>query len=1134
MRNPRFWMAVVLATVCLALPAAAQVSLTTLGTPYSQDFNTLANSGTTNNLTITGWYLTETGGGARDNEQYGADNGGSTTGDTYSYGTASTTERALGGLQSGTLIPVFGAAFTNNTGATITSLAIAYTGEQWRLGTSGRTVLDRINFQYSLDATGLANGTWTDVDPLDFVQPFVTGTTGARDGNAVENRTAVSSTVASLSIANGSTFWIRWTDFNASGADDGLSVDDFSLTPSGTEPTPTLSISDVTLNEGNSGTTLFTFQVTLSLGSATFDIATQDNTATEADNDYVSNSGNDIAITAGTPYEFTVTVNGDTTYESAETFFVNLSDAQPGTVVISKSQGVGTITNDDAMPAVEIFQIQGSGAASPYANLVATTTNNVVTGVGPEGFFIQTPQARDDGNPDTSNGIYVYTVGVAGLPTLAAGDLVDVTGKVVEYFNFTEFSGSLVVTKLPGTSPLPLAVELDASLPPTDPTDAWWTIGWERLEGMLVHVASGITTAPNQSFGGTTPDPTAEVFAVASPNRAFREEGIQYPGLAGLPVWDGNPEVFEIDADKLGAVANPDIIPAGSTYTATGAMGFEFSGWELWPTSFEFTPPTLPHAVRARHAGEFTVATYNMLRFGASEANWTVRLPKVAYYIRVVLGAPDVVGVEECMTIGDLTALATQIHTDDPTLTYTPYLIEGNDVGGIDVGYLVRSTVQVDNYYRLGQAETLSVDGSLLWDHPPLFLEARYIANGTPFPFTVVVNHTKMISTVYRDLMKRLEQADSLADKVQAYQVAHPTRPLVVVGDLNAYEFTDGYVDVVGQIAGVAVPADNQYSLPNVTNPPLTKQAFNAPAADRYSYIYGGSAQVLDHALTSSSTDQWVRGFQFGRGNSDVMESFLTDPSNYLHASDHDGAVLYLMSDSNGNGIPDDQEVLTCAAWVSEVGTWGPALAPCGDLTSTATTATYESASVNQVLTDFAYEVQFVATRPKQPTAANTLFVRGAPTPRGASLAWNSGYAFSIAMNGKYSIFRYSAGKPVVVQAWVTPTPQVINGSGLPNTLTVVASGGTLTFSINGTPVKTITGQTLLSGKVGLGMVRSMPTTPAGPNDTFVINTAKVSPGASSVPLRPVSGAQERANEAANRAAMFTRPDPLFAGGAGK
>ena len=124
-----------LALTVLPLPGAeAQggcVSLTTAGSAYTQDFDTLSNvaASITNNLTITGWFLTEAGGGARDNEQYGADTGGSATGDTYSYGTTGNTDRALGGLQSGTLIPIFGACFTNNTGATITSLDIDYTGE---------------------------------------------------------------------------------------------------------------------------------------------------------------------------------------------------------------------------------------------------------------------------------------------------------------------------------------------------------------------------------------------------------------------------------------------------------------------------------------------------------------------------------------------------------------------------------------------------------------------------------------------------------------------------------------------------------------------------------------------------------------------------------------------------------------------------------------------------------------------------------------------------------------------------------------------------------------------------------------------------------------------------------------------
>ena len=82
----------------------AQVSLTTLNAPYTQNFNTLENTGIANTLSITGWAMNENGGGARDNELYSGDNGGSSTRDTYNYGTIATTERALGSLMSGVYI----------------------------------------------------------------------------------------------------------------------------------------------------------------------------------------------------------------------------------------------------------------------------------------------------------------------------------------------------------------------------------------------------------------------------------------------------------------------------------------------------------------------------------------------------------------------------------------------------------------------------------------------------------------------------------------------------------------------------------------------------------------------------------------------------------------------------------------------------------------------------------------------------------------------------------------------------------------------------------------------------------------------------------------------------------------------
>lgn len=222
-----------LAAALLPALASAQAISITGGAPAVQDFGSLAASGTGTTLPA-GWYSAETGSNA--NAIYTAGTGASNSGDTYSFGASGSAERALGGIQSGSLIPQFGAQLRNDTGATLTQVAVAYTGEQWRLGAAGR--IDRLDVQYSLDATSLTTGTWVDVDTLDFTAPITAGAASALDGNAAANRIALSATIAALSLAPSATLWVRWVDFNASGADDGLAIDDASFS-SGAPPVDT-------------------------------------------------------------------------------------------------------------------------------------------------------------------------------------------------------------------------------------------------------------------------------------------------------------------------------------------------------------------------------------------------------------------------------------------------------------------------------------------------------------------------------------------------------------------------------------------------------------------------------------------------------------------------------------------------------------------------------------------------------------------------------------------------------------------------------------------------------------------------------------------------------------------------------
>lgn len=208
------------------------ISLTATSAAYSQNFDSLVSSGTgtLSANTPVGWGFVENGG----DTNYTANIGDSFSGDTYSYGSTGSTERAFGQLNSNAVSSTIGARFTNNTGTTLNSLDIAYTGEQWK-SDNGSSTADVLDFEYSTDATSFTTGIWTAVNQLDFTSPQTT-LNGALNGNAAANRAARIHSITGLSIPNGATFWIRWTSPNISGNDDALAIDDFSLTPQAATP----------------------------------------------------------------------------------------------------------------------------------------------------------------------------------------------------------------------------------------------------------------------------------------------------------------------------------------------------------------------------------------------------------------------------------------------------------------------------------------------------------------------------------------------------------------------------------------------------------------------------------------------------------------------------------------------------------------------------------------------------------------------------------------------------------------------------------------------------------------------------------------------------------------------------------
>ena len=672
-------------------------------------------------------------------------------------------------------------------------------------------------------------------------------------------------------------------------------------------------------------------------------VATVDN---DGSNDYILESGTEVTLKDPMLMQGTILTNNLATFSTSlagqgSELVVTLTVVTNGGSEAIAFQNL-IVTDGNEPPALlelEIWEIQGAGSASPFVGNQVLTDDDVVTTLASNGFFMQSLAARSDGDINTSDGIFVFT---GGAPAVAVGDLVDVNGQISEFFGFTEISADSVVVE--GTGAIPPVVVFDATVPSPDPMGPSCAIEYECYEGMLIQITGGTVTGPNQRFSSDT---VAEVHITAASERTFREPGIEFPGLPGLPEWDGNPEVFELDANKLGLGNDP--IPAGSHFDATGVLGFEFGGYELWPSSLSVTPAALPSAVRSREANEMTVGALNLFRLFddiddpdvdvidpetemvirttreaiVSTDEYQRRLTKLSAYIREVLGAPDILAVSEVESVVVLQDLADKIAADDATLAYTAYLEEGNDIGGIDVGFLTLDTVVVDNVTQLGRFEILDFDDSLLNDRPPLLLEARQVADGSDFPIAVIAIHGRSLGGIdgsngERVRQKRYEQGQSVAAKVQAMQTANPDINLVVVGDFNAFEFTDSYVDVTGHMKGGFVAADNlvcdSNDCPDLVDPNLLNQVLMLPEGERYSFIFRGNAQVLDHALTSSGLDELISGFSYGRGNADAAVDLINDDSTLLRSSDHDGLVLFMAKDSDGDGVTDDNDV--CAGTV--------------------------------------------------------------------------------------------------------------------------------------------------------------------------------------------------------------------------
>jgi len=562
--------------------------------------------------------------------------------------------------------------------------------------------------------------------------------------------------------------------------------------------------------------------------------------------------------------------------------------------VVSPGAGAspGEVASDtqtaDAQTAVGIHAVQGVQHISPYVGR-RVVVEGVVTAYSRSGFWLQ--DLRPDEDPATSEGVFVYT---RNQPRKA--DLVRVSGTVAEYRPGGSLA-NLTTTELTSPTwtllasdqalPAPTIIGAGSRMPPArviedDATGDVETSGafdpasdgidfYESLEGMLVQVDHAVAVGPSNSYG------EIPVLADGGADASVRtaREGIL------LRHGDPNPERI-ILSDGLG-VPTPTAVKVGDRFDrpVTGVVVYGFGSYHVdvntrlsvvdGGLTRETTTPT--------SADQLSVATFNVENLSAVSP--AEKFAALADVVVSHLQSPDIVAVEEIqdddgptddgVVSADQTwqRLLDAIRTaGGPSYDWRSIDPVGDSDGGqpggnIRVGFLFRTDIGLAFLYRPGGDATtpvavtgvgssgharLSISPGRIDPANPAFADSRkplvgqFRFRGVPV-FVVAVHFAskggddplfgRVQPPQQPSTAKRVEQAEAVAGFARDLFAVEPGARLVVAGDLNDFEFSEPVHALVS--AGLRdLPA-------------------TLPDAERYTYVYEGNSEVLDHVLLSSS-----------------------------------------------------------------------------------------------------------------------------------------------------------------------------------------------------------------------------------------------------------------------------------------
>ena len=509
---------------------------------------------------------------------------------------------------------------------------------------------------------------------------------------------------------------------------------------------------------------------------------------------------------------------------------------------------------------VPIWAIQGSGDRSPY-KLESVTTTGAVIGVFPDlgGFWIQ--NTTPDQDLGTSEGLFIST-GELFIP-VSLGDRVEIVGKIREVSAQTQLEIFSVdaVTVLGSGIALPAAFSLD---PPASEDES--APYFEALEGMLVFIDErAVVVGPTTRFG--------EYATVLAKHEIFRVLRGEPNGLL-IMVDDGSSEEH-LDRSTL-----PYAVSTGDQITdLQGPLAFTYGQYKIEPNySPEISPePYDPGSVPSVEPPKFSLMTWNVENLfdildphpssppRPRKAKFELDLTKVANTL-LAAGAPTIVGLQEVENLGIMEDLAA--HELLSPFDYQPILIEGTDSRGIDVAYLVRG----DRAQILDVQQFVAPEG--LTSRPPLLIKVQLDLGNDDLILYILNNHfTSLAGGEAATEPRRTAQSAWNLEVIDRLRTADPDAHVVVLGDLNSF-YDSLPIDVLRE-SGL-------------------KHVFELlPGDERYTYIYQGVAQTLDHILVSPSLWAALEEVHVLHTNADFAMPDPEDDS-LIHKSDHDPVIVII------------------------------------------------------------------------------------------------------------------------------------------------------------------------------------------------------------------------------------------------